>query len=225
MCHDRTVSTAPGAPGATLRPRDRAATAPRAARCVWIGGRARANSAYLLAITVLEWFSGLSYQNYFYQLMFLAHLVLGLLLVVPFLGFCVAHVRNTANRPNWRAIRVGWLLFFVSLALLLSGVALMRVEGFDLKQPALRLAAYWTHILTPVLVVWLYVLHRLSGTRIRWRVGLAWAGAVAVVVAAMVALHATDPRKWSVVGPWRASSTSRRPRRRPRAAISSPRRR
>ena len=45
------------------------------------------------------------------------------LLVVPFLGFCVAHVRNTANRPNRRAIRVGWLLFFVSLALLVSGVA------------------------------------------------------------------------------------------------------
>ena len=48
-----------------------------------------ANSAYLASITFLEWLQGLSYQNYFYQLMFLAHLVLGLLLVVPFLVFGV----------------------------------------------------------------------------------------------------------------------------------------
>ncbi len=46
-----------------------------------------ANSAYLLSITVLEAATKLAYQNYFYQYMFLAHLVLGLLLVVPFVVF------------------------------------------------------------------------------------------------------------------------------------------
>jgi tetratricopeptide (TPR) repeat protein len=160
-----------------------------------------ANSAYLAAITFLEWLNGLSYQNYFYQLMFLAHLALGLLLVAPFLVFCAIHIKNAASRPNRRALRMGYLLFSVSLALLVSGVALVRFEGFELKNPDLRTAAYWAHVITPLLAVWLYILHRLAGPRIKWRVGVAWAGAVAAVVAAMVALHATDPRKWNVVGP------------------------
>ncbi|MHB9008879.1 MAG: tetratricopeptide repeat protein [Limisphaerales bacterium] len=160
-----------------------------------------ANSAYLLAITTLEWLKGLSYQNYFYQLMFLAHLVLGLLLVVPFVAFCAGHIRNAWRRKNRNAVRMGWLLFASSLVLLLSGIALMRVEGFELKDPRLRSVSYWAHIITPVLVVWLYVLHRLTGPRIKWKAGLAWGGAMAVIVLGMVAAHTTDPRKWSVVGP------------------------
>ena len=36
------------------------------------------NSVYLLAIRGLEWVKEATYQNYFYQWMFLAHLVLGL---------------------------------------------------------------------------------------------------------------------------------------------------
>src|SRR5260221_9603974 len=43
-----------------------------------------ANSAYLAGITALEWLRGETYQNFFYQCMFLGHLVLGLLLIVPF---------------------------------------------------------------------------------------------------------------------------------------------
>lgn len=160
-----------------------------------------ANSAYLLAIKALEWFSGLAYQNYFYQLMFLAHLGLGLLLVVPFLVFCLIHIKNAAGRTNRRAVRVGYGLFAISLVLLLSGIALMRIGGFDLKNPVLRSGVYWAHVITPVLVVWLYVLHRLAGPRIKWRVGLGWGAVAAAAVAGMVALHATDPRKWSVVGP------------------------
>lgn len=160
-----------------------------------------ANSAYLLAIKALEWVSGLAYQNYFYQLMFLAHLGLGLLLVAPFLVFCLIHIKNAAGRTNRRAVRVGYGLFAISLVVLLSGIALMRVGGFDLKNPALRSAVYWAHVLAPVLVVWLYVLHRLAGPRIKWRVGLGWGAVAAAAVAGMVALHATDPRKWSVVGP------------------------
>lgn len=160
-----------------------------------------ANSAYLASITFLEWIRGLSYQNYFYQLMFLAHLALGLLLVVPFLVFCIVHLRNAANRPNRRAVRMGYLLFGVSLVLLGTGIVLMRVEGFELRNPNLRLLAYWAHVVTPLFAVWLYILHRLAGPRIKWRVGLGWAAAVGVVVAGMVYLHSLDPRKWSVAGP------------------------
>src|SRR5687768_8167525 len=94
-----------------------------------------ANSAYLLSITVLENVTGYLYQNYFYQMMFLAHLILGLLLLLPFIIFGIGHIKNAHNRPNRRAVRVGYGLFAVSLILLFSGVALMRVEGFEIRHP------------------------------------------------------------------------------------------
>src|SRR5688572_19858453 len=160
-----------------------------------------ANSSYLLSIKVLEKATGNLYQNYFYQMMFLAHLVLGLLLLLPFIIFGIGHMKNSWNRPNKRAVRVGYGLFAVSVILLFSGVVLMRVEGFEVRDPAVRSASYWAHVITPLLVIWLYVLHRLAGPRIKWKVGLSWAGAVAVIVVAMVLLHAQDPRKWNVAGP------------------------
>jgi tetratricopeptide (TPR) repeat protein len=160
-----------------------------------------ANSAYLLSVTVLESVTRQTYQNYFYQYMFLAHLALGLVLLLPFLIFALVHLKNSANRPNRRAVRVGYALFGISLLLLLSGVALMRLEGFEVRDPRLRSAAYWAHVITPVLAVWLYVLHRLAGPRIKWRVGLTWAAVVGVLVVAMVLLHAQDPRQWNVAGP------------------------
>src|ERR671910_1606690 len=86
-----------------------------------------ANSIYLVTITFVEWLRGLSYQNYFYQYMFLLHLVLGLLLVLPVIIFGVAHIYNAANRPNKRAVRVGYALFAVALILLFSGIALTRM--------------------------------------------------------------------------------------------------
>jgi tetratricopeptide (TPR) repeat protein len=166
-----------------------------------------ANSVYLASITFLGWLKGLSsgqpvsLENYFYQYMFLAHLVLGLVLLLPFIIFGAIHIRNAHNRPNRRAVTVGYVLFAVSLVLLFSGLALMRVEGFEIKNPNARSAAYWAHVITPLLAVWLYVLHRLAGPRIKWKVGLGWAGVVAVIVAGMVALHSHDPRKWNQVGP------------------------
>jgi hypothetical protein len=78
-----------------------------------------ANSAYLVSLTFWEWLKGggVSYQNYFYQYMFLAHLILGFLLVLPFVVFGVFHIKNAHNR-NRRAVRVGYALFVVSLILL-----------------------------------------------------------------------------------------------------------
>lgn len=166
-----------------------------------------ANSVYLASITFLGWLKGastgqpVSYENYFYQYMFLAHLVLGIVLLLPFIIFGAAHIKNAHDRPNRRAVRVGYLLFAISLILLFSGLALMRVEGFEIRNPTSRSIAYWAHVITPLLAVWLYILHRLAGPRIKWKVGVAWAGAVGVVVAGMVALHSHDPRKWNQVGP------------------------
>lgn len=160
-----------------------------------------ANSAYLASITFLEWLWKETYQNYFYQYMFLAHLVLGLLLVLPFVIFGIFHIKNSHNRPNRRAVRVGYGLFAVSLVLLFSGVALTRLDFFEIRNPAVRSVSYWAHVITPFLAVWLYLLHRLAGPKIKWRVGVGWAAAVGVVVVAMVALHTQDPRKWNVEGP------------------------
>src|SRR5262245_21386615 len=62
-----------------------------------------ANSAYLSAITFLEWLHRPTlYQTYFYQLMFGLHLLLGFLLLVPFLAFGLIHMRNAKDRPNRR---------------------------------------------------------------------------------------------------------------------------
>ncbi len=154
-----------------------------------------ANSAYLASITFLEWFKGFSYQNYFYMVMFGAHLALGLLLLVPFVVFGALHIKNAHDRTNRRAVRVGYLLFFISLVLLFTGVALMRFDFFVIKNPSLRSPIYWAHVITPVLAVWLYVLHRLAGPRIHWQAGARWAGVVGLVVVAMVFLHSKHPQK------------------------------
>src|SRR5437867_3632177 len=155
-----------------------------------------ANSVYLASITFLQWLKkDVTYENYFYQFMFLAHLVFGLLLVLPFVIFGLLHIKNAHNRPNRRAVRVGYLLFTISLALLLTGLALMRFDFFVVKNPQLRSSLYWAHVITPVLAVWLYILHRLAGPRIKWRVGLRWAAAVGVIVVSMVFLHSKHPRK------------------------------
>ena len=160
-----------------------------------------ANSAYLASITALEWIGGETYQNYFYQYMFLGHLVLGLVFIVPFGIFVLVHLRNSWNRPNRRAVRAGYALLVISVVLVVSGIALVRLEGFELRDPRLRSAAYWAHVLTPLLAVWLYVLHRLAGPRIKWKAGLAGAGVMAVVVGAMVLMHVQDPRRWNQAGP------------------------
>ena len=159
-----------------------------------------ANSAYLSSISLLEWSTGQIYQNYFYQVMFLVHLVLGLLLVLPFIVFGIGHIKNSHDRPNKRAIRVGWLLMVASIVVLISGVVLVQFRDFKLVGTP-RSISYWAHVISPLLVVWLYVLHRLAGPRIKWKVGVSWVGAVAAVVVAMIALHKQDPRKWNVAGP------------------------
>src|SRR5687767_13751713 len=127
-----------------------------------------ANSAYLGSITFLGWVNGNSYENYFYQFMFLGHLVLGLIIILPVIFFGIFHIKNAHNRPNRRAVRVGYLLFVISLVLLITGLALMRVEGFEVRNPNARSTAYWMHVITPFLAVWMYILHRLAGPRIKW---------------------------------------------------------
>jgi len=162
-----------------------------------------ANSVYLSAITFLEWLKSnpdTTYQNWFYMVMFGTHLALGLLLVLPVILFGAVHIKNAHGRANRRAVKVGYTLFAISLIVLITGVLLTRIDIFQfkdvgLKNPKMRSLAYWAHVITPILAIWLYVLHRLAGPRIKWRVGLRWAGAVGVIVLAMVLLHSAHPQK------------------------------
>ena len=160
-----------------------------------------ANSAYLASISFAEWMTGQTFQNYFYLWMFLGHLALGLLLVVPFLIFAGFHFRAAWQRRNRRAVKVGYALLASALTLLLSGLLLTRFPGFELKQPGVRAITYWAHAITPLAVVWLYILHRLAGPRVKWRLGAAWAVATGVLVAIIAGTHIQNPRPWNVAGP------------------------
>lgn len=160
-----------------------------------------ANSVYLASVTGLDWWTGQTYENWFYHWMFLGHLVLGLVLIVPWLVFGGIHIANTKHRKNKRAIRVGYALFAISIVVLISGLLLVRVAGFDLKQPGARSVVYWAHVASPLVCLWLYWMHRLVGPRIKWRLGLGYAVATAAFVAGMMLMHNQDPRKWNAVGP------------------------
>ena len=150
----------------------------------------------------LERLTGQTYQNWFYLNMFLVHLALGLLFVVPLVVFGIAHMRNAYNRPNRRAVRVGYALFVVSLVLLVTGVVLTRLEGIIVvKDPAVRSVAWWLHVLSPLVAAWLFVIHRLAGSKIRWAIGARWALAAVVIGAVMLVFQAQDPRQWNVEGP------------------------
>ena len=132
------------------------------------------NSAYLGAITYRQWLTGESLEDAVYLSMFLGHLLLGLAITVPVLVYGAMHLRRAIRRPNRLAVRLGLVLFACVIVLLLTGFGLTRgIPLVELRDPAARSAAYWAHIATPVLIVWLFVLHRLAGRRIRWSAGVA----------------------------------------------------
>ncbi|MFM7837758.1 MAG: UbiA family prenyltransferase, partial [Planctomycetaceae bacterium] len=159
-----------------------------------------ANSLYLAGVTFLAFWTGQTYEDYFYNWMFLVHIVLGLLIVTPFLIFGIIHMRNTKDRKIRRTVMIGYALFGVCLVVLITGFLLFR-SFVDLKQPALRSLVYWLHVAGPLAGGWLYWMHRLVGPKIRWRSGLIWAGVAAASAAGMVWWQSTDPREWNVAGP------------------------
>ena len=144
-----------------------------------------ANSVYLASVTFMEWVAKLKHQNvayekYFYQYMFLAHLVLGLLLVGPFVLFRHrAHLQHVQSPESPGAYALDICSLPLCLVLLGTGIALMQLEPFDvgrirlalppIKSPSVRSSLYWAHVIAPLFVVWLYVLHRLAGPKLKWR--------------------------------------------------------
>ncbi len=121
--------------------------------------------------------------------MFLLHLALGLLITLPVIVFALAHMRRAWQRPNRYAVRAGMGLFFTVLVLLFSGLLLTRFDFFEINDPQVRRIGYWLHVISPFVVVWLFVLHRLAGPPIRWKTGLRWSLATTGFAAVMVVLQ------------------------------------
>jgi hypothetical protein len=160
-----------------------------------------ANSLYLAGVKAMGALAGEAYQDQFWLWMILLHVVLGVLVVAPFLFFGLVHWRNTKDRKNRRAVRIGYALFFICNIVLATGfLLLMRLGIFD-SMPLTRAAVYWVHVACPVAAIWLYWLHRLVGPPIKWSVGLSYAGLMVVLMGALIALKAQDPRKWHARGP------------------------
>ncbi|WP_196137755.1 multiheme c-type cytochrome [Aliikangiella sp. G2MR2-5] len=159
------------------------------------------NAFYLGSITFFEWKYLQTYQDYFYQIMFLLHLVLGLIFVIPFILFGVIHFKNAWRRKNRRAVYVGIALLLTMLLLLISGLLLVRFDFFEVRDPIIRNLGYWTHVITPLVCVWLFVLHRLAGPRIHWKAGGVIASVAGVFALLGVYMQTQDPRQWNSVGP------------------------
>ncbi len=181
------------------------AVGPRQARLLaWLLGTfaiLSVNSIYLGAITFLEWSTGALYQTAFYHLMAFGHVGVGVLITAPTLIFAAIHLRAAHDRPNRRAVRAGIGLLLSVLVMLASGFLIVRLDGYSpLKTPESRSLSYWAHVISPVFVVWLFVLHRLAGKRIRWKVGFTWGGIGVGFAGLMALLHAQDPRA-AAVGP------------------------
>ena len=163
------------------------------------------NSAYMSAVTFADWLSPAeaTLKNYVYIANFLGHLVLGILITVPVLAFGILHIRNAWHWPNRRAVKAGMGLFATSIVLLLTGYLLTRVDGFpiEIKDGTTRETIYWIHVISPIVACWLFVLHRLAGKRIKWKVGLVIGAVAAAFAFVMVLFHSQDPTKFGVVGP------------------------
>lgn len=190
------MSTAPSSPIAKPKPPLRPVT-PRLRLVLYVVltlfGVLLANGLYLTSITWLQYFTGRIYEDHFYQLMFLGHLGLGLLIIVPTIGFGFLHMLRSRKRRNRRAIKIGYALFAVAIAILVTGLLLMRIGSIAIVDPTSRRFVYWAHLIAPLVVIWLYWLHRLVGPSIKWNIGKRVVMAISVIVAGMVAFQASDP--------------------------------
>lgn len=153
------------------------------------------NSLYLVGVHLTGQISGRQLENPFYLFMFLFHLGAGLVLLMPALAFGGLHLRRAWRwrRINRYAVRAGVALFATVILMLLSGIALTRFGFLEINHPLYRSSAYWIHALTPLVIAWLFVLHRLAGPRLQWRAGAAWGGAAVAFTAVALGLHLWSP--------------------------------
>ncbi len=122
---------------------------------------------YLALITFSEWFSGKILQGYFYQWVFLSHLLVGLIISIPLLYFIVDHFRRGYRRPNRKAVFIGIYLALTAIIIIVTGVLLIRLDGFYIDGVVARQLMYWLHLLVPIVSIYYYIQHRRLGTKIK----------------------------------------------------------
>ena len=122
---------------------------------------------YLSLITASEWFSGKILQGYFYQWVFLSHLLVGLIITLPFIYFIVDHFRRGYRRSNRNAVYVGIYLAISTLIIIITGVLLIRLDNFSFNGEVVRQISYWLHLLIPIISIILYIQHRKIGRNIK----------------------------------------------------------
>ena len=131
------------------------------------------DSVYLATVTFLQWLNDVTLENAVYQTAFLAHLALGIVIIVPSIVYAILHLRRAIDRPNRIAVRLGLALFVTLVVLLITGVALTRgMPIVEIRDPLGRESLYWLHVIAPLVLAWLFILHRLAGSRIRWGTGI-----------------------------------------------------
>jgi hypothetical protein len=154
------------------------------------------SGGYLSLIRGLEWLRGVSATTPTTLWVFLVHVALGAAVAIPFVIFGIAHWRVAHHRPNRVAARRGLWLFAAGLVVVLTGFALVQLEGLPQLRagsPA-RLVTLLLHQLVPLAAIALYIAHRRVGPRLAWRGGVAWAAAAAAVAVMAVAV---DPLRMS----------------------------
>ncbi|HJT79386.1 MAG TPA: multiheme c-type cytochrome, partial [Gemmataceae bacterium] len=162
-----------------------------------------ATGAYLVFIRVMEAVRGQTYTNSFTISIFMAHILVGLALVVPFLVFGCTHLFLARHRKNRPAVRLGVILFVICIILGLSGVVLIQLAGMPQLPTGTvgRGVAYYLHVLLPLAAVAVYVLHRYAGPDIKWRWGAGWGLGVVGFVGVMAVMHFQHPKDWYLQGP------------------------
>jgi tetratricopeptide (TPR) repeat protein len=160
-----------------------------------------ATGAYQATVTLMEKLNGQTYTNAFTLWIVLAHVALGLAIILPYLFFGVAHYISARSRPNRRAVNLGLAVFAAGVLVCASGVALMQLEGLPkLPSGLARGTVYVLHILAPLACVGLYLRHRQAGPRIQWKYAYVWGGLVGGFIAIVGSLHYFDPRPWHQTG-------------------------
>ena len=130
------------------------------------------DSIYLSSVSFYQWFTGTLIEDELFQYLFLGHLLFGTIVILPLIVFIALHVRRAYSKPNRIAVRLGLSLLATVIILFVSGILLTRgLPAFELQADSTRAWLYWLHVLAPIAAVWLFLLHRLVGPRIRWRNG------------------------------------------------------
>lgn len=143
-------------------------------------GLMAANSIYLVAFT--------KYSSFF-MAMLLMHLVLGLLIAIPFLVFAFTHgARMLANIRNRKAKAAGITIVALALTCIGTGVT-MALTGATLTHRPIYLA----HVFAIPVALVAFILHRRAAVhKLHLRRLFQWGGAVAAFLLVMAGLHKAE---------------------------------